>query len=212
MASFSVPIIDISSLFGDDKDARKATALQIGNACREVGFFVIVNHKVPVKLIERVWASTQQYFDQPNEIKMELSKPQDEYPFGYTAMGGEVLSAGKAVEKDGTMKTFSAPPDLKEMFSLGPENTLAGFPARLFPSAPTDFEECWTEYYRTLAKLAREILRAFAIALELSDEFFFDQFIDRNASAMRAINYPAIESDQELLPSQLRASAHTDYG
>lgn len=37
---------------------------------------------------------------------------------------------------------------------------------------------------------------------------------DHHASALRAINYPAIDSTtaESLRPDQLRASAHTDYG
>ena len=54
--------------------------------------------------------------------------------------------------------------------------------------------------------------RAFALALGLDDEFFFEQFIDHHASAIRALNYPAIDDISKLPPGQLRASAHTDYG
>ena len=139
--------------------------------------------------------------------KSKLSKPQDEYPFGYTGFKGEVLSAGKAVEKGDT--TGEAPPDLKEMFSLGPANPDAGFPERLWPDNE-NFISAWTNYYDTLAELAANILRAFAISLKLPSEDYFDQFIDHHASALRAINYPHV--DEEPVPGQLRASAHTDYG
>jgi hypothetical protein len=64
----------------------------------------------------------------------------------------------------------SKAPDLKEMFSLGPGNPLAGFPSRRWPIKPDDFETSWTLYYDTMANLAAQLLKACAIALELSDE------------------------------------------
>ena len=36
--------------------------------------------------------------------------------------------------------------------------------------------------------------------------------MDHHASALRAINYPAIEMSTHIEKGQLRASAHTDYG
>ncbi|KAJ1422459.1 hypothetical protein B484DRAFT_452358 [Ochromonadaceae sp. CCMP2298] len=210
-----VPIIDISSLFGQDQEARLATAQQMGRACKEIGFFVIVGHQVDPAVIDAAWTSTRVFFDSSMEHKQQFIKPQKEYPFGYSGVGGEVLSAGKAAEglgADGSTVAAAAPPDLKEMFSLGPSDPVAGFPARLFPSEPASFAAAWSLYYDTLAALAQHILRAFALSLELPDENYFDQFVGHHASAMRAINYPAISSAEGLLPGQLRASAHTDYG
>lgn len=96
------------------------------------------------------------------------------------------------------------------MFSMGPSDPRAGFPARILPKNPLAFEQAWTAYYDALFELARHVLRAFAMTLQLDDQFFFDQFMDHHASALRAINYPAIKGN--MLPGQLRASAHTDYG
>lgn len=207
-----VPIIDISALFGDDVEKRLATANQIGKACAEIGFFIIVGHQVDSSIVDNAWESTHKFFDNSLDYKLDFVKPQHEYPFGYSPIGGELLSAGKAVEAtDGEAKA-ATPPDLKEMFSLGPKDPRAGFPERQFPNQPTEFAQHWELYYDTLATLAREILKAFALTLHL-DENFFEQFVDRHASALRAIHYPAINAGAEsILPGQLRASAHTDYG
>lgn len=101
---------------------------------------------------------------------------------------GEDLKRGKAAESasnatETSSSTFA--PDLKEMFSLGPSNPNSGFPAREFPSQPTEFEPAWTAYYSTLETLAGNILSAFALALGLPDERFFDQYLDHHASAIR---------------------------
>lgn len=206
--SVGVPIIDVGNLRNGTAEQRMAVARQLAGAAEEIGFFVIVNHGVAHELMESMWNATTHFFDTTIEEKVELVKPQDEYPFGYSKFKGEVLSAGKAVEKGG--KKQEAPPDLKEMFSLGPSNPDAGFPDRLWPTNPANFADVWTEYYDSLSELASVILRGFALALDLPSEDFFDQYITHHASALRAINYPHVE--EQPVPGQLRASAHTDYG
>ena len=50
---------------------------------------------------------------------------------------------------------------------------------------------------------------AFAEALSL-ERSFFEKYIKHPISALRALNYPAIEN--AILIDQQRAGAHTDYG
>jgi isopenicillin N synthase-like dioxygenase len=156
-----------------------------------------------------MWQATKSFFDLPIEDKVPyVTADAKVYPFGYDPLGNEVLSKGKDAEKGSVVEM---PGDLKEMFSLGPKDPRSGFPARQFPSKPVEFEAAWTNYYDTLVNLARNILEGFAMALEL-EPGYFEKFIDHHASALRALNYPAITRGQEVLPGQLRASAHTDYG
>eukprot|EP01040_Poterioochromonas_malhamensis_P003988 gene3988-4267_t len=205
-----VPIIDITNLVKPNATVEEKTevAHKIGRACEEVGFIVLVGHQVPQQIIDNVWGTTKDFFDTSLEEKLQYVKPQEEYPFGYNPIGTEVLSQGKAVEKG---EKTSRPPDIKEMFSLGPADPQAGFPSRIFPTNPAQFEAAWTEYYETMTVLAKHIAEAFAIALNLETNFF-ENYVTHHASALRAINYPAIPKGTEVLPGQLRASAHTDYG
>jgi isopenicillin N synthase-like dioxygenase len=211
-----VPIIDISPfVLNGPREEQLRVAHEIGKACAEVGFITIVGHHIDTSMIDRTWKVTREFFDLPLDKKLPYTRPQEEYPFGYSGMGTEVLSTGKLAEKDGddaVDSAFLAPPDIKEMFSLGPKDPNAGFPARIYPEEPAEFRDCWEKYYEEVNNLAGHILHAFALALDLPDEKFFDQFIDHHASALRAINYPAIASRDEVLPNQCRASAHTDYG
>jgi isopenicillin N synthase-like dioxygenase len=167
-----------------------------------------------LELINSFWSATTQFFDLPIEKKSEvLSQDQNKYPFGYFKFGGEILSAGKDAEKDITQNSNRVKlPDLKEMFSLGPQHPQSGFPSRIFPTESVVFAELYTKYYEEVNNLAKHILRSFAIALNLENELFFEKFIDHHASAIRSLNYPSITNSKLLHPNQLRASAHTDYG
>mmetsp|Transcript_10068 Transcript_10068/g.13816 ORF Transcript_10068/g.13816 Transcript_10068/m.13816 type:complete len:340 (-) Transcript_10068:1805-2824(-) len=218
MTEFQIPIIDISAFttpekFGDDLiEKKRVTALKIGTACKEVGFFTVVGHGISNDIINSVWKSTSEFFDLPLEEKQNYVKPQNVYPFGYSPIGAEVLSNGKKAESQRCENAIvqSVAPDMKELFSLGPDDPATNFPPRIFPCNPSNFAASWTTYYDELNKLANLILEAFSIALGLG-EGYFEKFVTHHASALRAINYPAIDPSA-LLPHQLRASAHTDYG
>lgn len=206
-APITIPVIDLSAFINGSPDQRLEIANQIGTACEDIGFFIIKNHCIDPQIIKDAWDVTANFFDTDVFQKRSLIKDQNEYPFGYTDFGGEILSAGKQAENESFL---ISPPDLKECFSIGPENPASGMPARIWPSEPSDFASKWTAYYRAIEVAANHILRAMALALHLPENYF-DQFTDHHASAMRALNYPLLEGVTPI-PGQIRASAHTDYG
>jgi isopenicillin N synthase-like dioxygenase len=60
-----------------------------------------------------------------------------------------------------------------------------------------------------MERLAADIMRIFALALDLPENFFADK-MDKAVNLLRAVRYPA----QEVAPveGQLRSGEHTDYG
>ena len=211
-----IPIIDISALVTENASVRdiKQTAALLVQACEQVGFFAIKNHGISDDIINAMWSNTTLFFDQTTEYKDKYSvAKQSEYPFGYSGIGGEVLKAGKDAEtsKNNNDKDKEVSlPDLKELFSLGPENPKSGFPPREWPTQPDGFKDSWSAYYNAMENLASKILQGFAIGLGL-ERAYFEKYIDHHASAIRALNYPAYNGF-EPPQGQLRASAHTDYG
>ena len=131
---------------------------------------------------------------------------------GWSAVGKEGLSYSLDEE---------APGDLKEKMDMGPfdvdrsdtyfPNDEAGphFAPNVWPSEPEEMQETWEGYFATMSELARQLMRIFAVGLELPIDFFEDK-IDRHISMFRALNYPS--QPEEPLPGQLRAGAHSDYG
>lgn len=116
-----VPIIDISGFFNGSSSERLNIAQQIGQACQDIGFFVIKGHNVPQTIIDDAWGSTQDFFDLDLEAKLPYDLDQHIYPFGYTKIGGEILSTGKLAEKaeNGSSVVISETslPDLKGQWS-----------------------------------------------------------------------------------------------
>src|SRR5262249_62047565 len=92
------------------------------------------------------------------------------------------------------------PPTAKETPTKGPRDAPdtpyfrgpAGAPhfvPNLWPERPAELPSVWRAYYRELERLAGDIMRIFALALDLPEHFFADQ-IDKHVSPMRAVNYP----------------------
>ena len=81
--SASVPIIDIDPLINDCGESQKAAAVaSIDGACRDWGFFQVVNHGISDALIDRVWEETHYFFALPRDVKLSVSRTR-ENPRGY---------------------------------------------------------------------------------------------------------------------------------
>ena len=199
-----IPIIDFSNIDGSFEN-KQTIGHAIGQACENVGFFIITNHGVDQDIISNIWSSTKEFFDLDIHQKTKLELDQNTYAYGYTSIGGEILSSGKSFE---TKSEIVNSPDLKEMFSIGPNNS--EYPTRLFPDQPETFGPAWTAYYEAISTLAKKLLSVVAIELNLPITYF-DEFMTKHGSALRALNYPQINNSQVEV-GQLRASAHTDYG
>jgi len=201
MALRKVPVIDISGFYSNDPQIKQQIADELGKACAEVGFFYIKGHNLDKKILEKVWKASVDYFDTPVEDKAKI-KLTVEYPYGYVGLQTEALSQSLNVKSQ---------PDLKESFSIciGPEKPNPKMIAPKWPEKPDSFQPAWTDYYRAMEKLSTDLLRLFALALKLPENWFADK-IDKHICALRALNYP--HQDEAPLENQFRASAHTDYG
>jgi isopenicillin N synthase-like dioxygenase len=208
------PVIDISSFSQDTANAKKALARRVDQACREIGFLAIGGHGVSQEIVSSLWNASTRFFDLSLEKKLRVAMRDIYLPYGYAPLQAEILAKSLGVE---------TPPDLKESFSAGPldrkspagvvlednAETAFRFADNLWPDQPIEFREAWSAYYRAMEKLAETIMRIFAVALDLPEDFFADK-IDRHISAMRLLNYPDLETPPA--PGQLRAGPHTDYG
>eukprot|EP00438_Fugacium_kawagutii_P011740 Skav222914 [mRNA] locus=scaffold1489:221431:224824:+ [translate_table: standard] len=65
-------------------------------------------------------------------------------------------------------------------------------------------------YYENANQLAQRLLRAFAMALDLPDDWFVNK-TDKHVSALRSNNYPD-QASMVVPEGSIRCSAHTDYG
>jgi isopenicillin N synthase-like dioxygenase len=206
------PIVDISSYRSDSMNSKQSLARTVDEVCRQTGFLAIVGHGIPSQTTAAAWHAGRCFFDLPLEQKLEVGMPYSDYPYGYAPLRTEMLagSIGK-----------HTPPDLKESFSIGPlrrsvdssvdddQESVFRYAPNQWPRKPAELRAAWSAYYEEMEKLAATMMRIFALALELPENFFADK-IDRHTSAMRALNYPDLSAPP--VPGQLRAGEHSDYG
>jgi isopenicillin N synthase-like dioxygenase len=187
----------------DDGASLTRIAAEVGAACRDVGFFYVVNHGLEARLIAEAFARSHEFFALPQADKRRLAIEAMGGNRGYSGLLHEALDPARG-------------PDMKEAFNIGldlaPDDPelVAGMPFRslnAWPDLP-GFRETALAYYRACAALGARLHRAFARDLGLKSDFFADKF-DRPMATLRFLHYPAPSRGSD---PQTGAGEHTDYG
>ena len=211
MTLTAVPVLDISPFRHGDSVARRRLASEVDRICREIGFMVIDGHGVDPALIAEVDGLSRAFFDLPVEEKMRIVRPAPDVTRGYQPFKAEVLvrSRGGNAAGDLNESLMIGPVDVDGSAYYAAEAAGRHFAPNLWPERPAGLRGAYERYYRVMDSLAIDLMRLFALALDLP-ETYFDSSVDRSISRLRVRNYPAPEVEPE--PGQLRASAHSDYG
>jgi isopenicillin N synthase-like dioxygenase len=189
---------------------RLEVARAIDAACRDSGFLLITGHGVPQPTCDAVLDEFGAFFDLPLEAKERCAVADPRANRGYTRLGKEAL---------GYSRGATTPPDLFEAFNVGREDTTGAYfdthrdfyAPNLWPPAPVGLYAAWQAYEGAVERVARWLLEAMALALELPPGWFVEQC--RNAIVTtRAINYQRAADAPKPEPSQMRMGAHSDYG
>jgi isopenicillin N synthase-like dioxygenase len=208
-----VPVIDIADSRSGIDAAKRRIAEQIDDACRAVGFLVIAGHGVSLDLIARMHDVSRRFFDLPEVAKRRYIRSDPDTYRGYYPLASNAV----AYSRDDR----AAPPDFREMFAINPISIDPGdpyyatplgqqlFAPNIWPEVVPGFVRTWTDYYLAMEGLAVSLMRLFALALGLAEDWFDDK-IDKHVTNLVASNYP--DQPEELPGGQLRAGAHTDYG
>ena len=192
----SLAVIDISPLWnGDDT---KSVARQICQACHSIGFFYATGHGVDERLIERVYRQAAAFHALPQVEKERYHIAFSRNHRGYVPPGEEDYGS-----EPGT--------GLKESFDLAADlpaddpDYLRGYRflgPNVWPDIP-GFKSVVGTYYEAMMALGRDLLRGFALALDLAPDYFNDR-IKKPTSNLRLLHYPAIPT------SNLGIGSHTD--
>lgn len=198
-----LPILDLSSWREGDRASLTRIAAEAGAACRDVGFFYVVNHAVDDDLIAAAFDQSRRFFALPLAERQALAIERIGGNRGYSGMLHEALDPGRG-------------PDMKEAFNVGLEiapddpDLLSGQPFRslnAWPRLPR-FRETLLAYYDACAALGARLHRAFACDLGLRADYFDDKF-DRPMATLRLLHYPAPPRGSD---PRTGAGVHTDYG
>ncbi|NIA69277.1 isopenicillin N synthase family oxygenase [Pelagibius litoralis] len=203
-----IPVIDFADFLTGDLAQRRAVARRIGTACRDIGFFYLVNHGIAPALMTRTFAEAKRFFDQPLDAKMSIDIEKSPCHRGYFKMGGENLDPKKQKEAG----------DLKEGVKIGRDLAAdhpmvqAGLPLHgpnLWPQNLPGWQGAMQSYFDALSGLGRQIMHAFALSLDL-DECHFDRDLSDPMATLGPLHYPPQRG--AITEAQIGAGAHTDFG
>ncbi|XXG87085.1 hypothetical protein AAC387_Pa11g1864 [Persea americana] len=130
----AIPVIDMSKLDGEEK---AETMAKIANGCEEWGFFQLINHGIPVELLEKVKKVCSECFKLDREKRFNDSAP--------VQLLNGLLETKKGWDQEQLKNT-----DWEDVFTLLDDNE--------WPSQPLEFKETMREYRSELKKLAERMM------------------------------------------------------
>ncbi|PKA50603.1 Protein SRG1 [Apostasia shenzhenica] len=188
----SIPVIDLSHLSAGAVECL-ATMRAISDACRDWGFFQVVNHGVNGELVAAAAAVWRDFFLLPMPEKMKLANS----PKTYEGYGSRLGVEKDAVLDWGDYFFFNLLPHSLKNYDKWPK----------LPSS--NFREITEEYGRQMVNLCGTLMKVLSISLGLDVGFLQEKFGGEEFGACMRVNYYPKCPQPELT---LGLSAHSDPG
>lgn len=193
-----VPVIDLEGFSPAD---RTALVDAVASACREWGFFQIVNHGVSAELIADLWRETRRFFARPAAEKEAVLRTRDN-PWGY--YNNELTKNQR---------------DRKEVFDFTVDERDPIYRRRnRWPANAPRFERVMREYRDACEDVARKLIDIVAADLGAGAEQLAAAFAPRHTGFVRLNYYPVHDPLRErgdvphLETADLGVHHHTDAG
>lgn len=187
----NIPIIDLAGLYGEP-EAQVSTLKQIAEACKEWGFFQIVNHGVSHDLMDMARETWRQFFHMPLEVKQQYANSPKTYE-GYGSRLG--IEKGAILDWSDYYYLHYLPLSLKDY--------------NKWPTQPPSSREVCDEYGRELVKLCGRLMKVLSINLGLEENFLQKSFGGEDIGACMRVNFYPKCPRPELT---LGLSSHSDPG
>ena len=187
-----IPVIDLSDYRTGKPGALEATAAALRHALENVGFYFITGHGIPQSLVDSAFDAAKRFHAQPLDDKLKLKINQ--HNIGYLPIRGSVTRHSKINPNN--------KPNVNEAFfvkrDLPPDHPdiLAGLPFRGTNQWPDDllgFRETVMAYATAMEQLGLSLLPLYAVALDLSPDFFTTRFTPPMYT-LRMSHYPQQDS------------------
>ncbi|XP_019460642.1 PREDICTED: protein SRG1-like isoform X4 [Lupinus angustifolius] len=181
-----IPVIDMNKLLYEE-----ATELEkLDHACKQWGFFQLINHGVNPSLVENVKKDVQEFFNLPMEDKQKLWQTLENVEgFGQLF----VVSEEQKLEWADMFFITTLP-----LYSRNPH---------LFPKIPQPFRDNIENYSSELKNICMTIIGFMAKALKIEQDELLDLFEDAS-QAMRMNYYPPCSQSEHVIGQK----PHSDAG
>jgi len=192
MNNTTVPVIDIRQL------EHPATLAALDSACRNWGFFQVVNHGIPEDVIAALNAAMRDFFARPLEVKRRISRT--------------AANSWGFFDRELTKNIT----DWKQVFDVGRSDGHGQY--QQWPSDMPEFRNAVTAYYRHNERLAYRLLSAVSANLGMSPGFLSRGFGPANTSFLRLNYYPVCPAPaapaglENPTAGHIGVNRHTDAG
>ncbi|KAI5385388.1 protein SRG1 [Lathyrus oleraceus] len=185
-----LPVIDLTKLLSQDLNLKQPELHNLHSACKEWGFFQLINHGVSSSLMENVKNGAKEFYNLPFEEKRKFGQKE-----------GEVEGYGQAFVMSEEQKLDWA--DMFFMVTLPPQLRKP----HLFPKLPLPFRDHLETYSTELRNLAIQIIDFMANALNVNTNEIRELFGE--AAQSTRINYYPPCPQPELVTG---LNSHSDGG
>ncbi|KAJ0101120.1 hypothetical protein Patl1_06624 [Pistacia atlantica] len=188
----NIPIIDLTGLFQADQNVRAQIISQISMACREWGFFQILNHGVRPELMDQAREGWRQFFHAPMEVKQAYANSPKTYE-GYGSRLG--VEKGAILDWSDYYFLHYRPTNLKDF--------------NKWPPYPPSIREVIDEYCKELVELCGRLMKILSLELGLREDHLQNAFGGENIGACLRVNFYPKCPQPDLT---LGLSSHSDPG
>ncbi|KAF3949989.1 hypothetical protein ACB098_07G109500 [Castanea mollissima] len=181
-----VPLIDLSPILSSSNVSAiefEGLVKEVGDACKEWGFFQVINHGVPLEMREKIDGASRKFFAQSLEDKRKVSRNEKEVSGYYDTEHTKNVRDWKEVF-DFTIEEPTIVPASHE-----PDDTELTEWNNLWPEYPPDLREICQEYSQEMVKLGYKLMELIALSLGLPADRFHGFFKDQT-SFIRLNHYP----------------------
>ncbi|PWA93349.1 protein DMR6-LIKE OXYGENASE 1 [Artemisia annua] len=184
----SLPLIDLSMI---NHPAHRSQVIdEVHAACKQLGFFQVINHGIPTSVLKDALDSAEEFFNLPSEEKMCFASADVHEPVRY----GTSMNHGKD-------KVFYWR-DFLKLYA----NPISEW-IHLWPSNPPSYREKMGSYADAMHTLQKRLMEVVLESLGLNANYLHED-IDEGSQVLAVNCYPSCpEPDLALgMPP------HTDYG
>ncbi|KAI4337652.1 hypothetical protein L6164_016038 [Bauhinia variegata] len=184
----TIPTIDFAHLVSPIPDQRSQAIQQLARACRDWGFFVLINHGVSETLWDKLMSASHHFFDLTEEEKTEYAGRQLFDPIRYGTSFN--LNVDKTLFWRDYLKIHVHPQ----------------FHA---PTKPPGFGEILEEFCKKSRQVCGELLKGISKSLGLEETYIHERLQIESGSQLLVINfYPPCPKPE----SAIGLPPHTDHG
>ncbi|KAF5800151.1 putative flavonol synthase [Helianthus annuus] len=192
LSDINIPLVDLSGLTDGDLTVRESTKNQISIACREWGFFQVINHGLKAELVDGVREIWREFFHEPMEVKQKYAN----LPLTYEGYGSRLgLQKGAILDWSDYYFLHYLPSSLKDH--------------RKWPDKPSSLRELVEEYSKEIVRLGNSLLEVFSINLGLRRDYLQNKFGGEDIGACLRVNFYPKCPQPDLT---LGLSSHSDPG